>query len=441
MHYLILGKNGQRREQMAKFLELIRIKVPMDQAFQQAFQTTFETMERELREYIRQDRYPVVDAHFEKKLQLDNDMMSATVSEAEVQAYLGDLLLHSNRSESEAYLQRALALDPNLAMAHAAMGMLRVREGKTDEAHKSLERAAAANSQNYLIHYYYAYALSREGAVGSELVSTFTPETAAKIREELRKAIELRPDFPESYNLLAFVSLVTGTQLDESIAELKRAQHTSPGRNDFTYMLAQIYLHKEDYKTSRQLLEQLNNANVDEELRQRAQGLLRQVAAIEEQKARIQSVRNSVVTDNPSMVQTPYDPSSELRAVLRKPADGENQLQAMLVRIECDAKGIVFVVDAGGDRLLRLKTDRFEHVSITTYSTDASGELTCGPRKPENAVVVSFIPSSDADTKPIITRPRSANSRLKASDTNARIDGLLRALEFVPKDFKLKADK
>ena len=106
------------------------------------------------------------------------------------------------------------------------MGMLRVREGKTDEAHKSLERAAAANSQNYLIHYYYAYALSREGAVGSELVSTFTPGPAAKIREEFRKAIELRPDFPESYNLLAFVSLVTGTQLDESIAMLKAAQRS-----------------------------------------------------------------------------------------------------------------------------------------------------------------------------------------------------------------------
>ena len=441
MHYLILGKNGRRREQMATFLDLIRANMPMDQAFQQAFQTTFEIMEKELREYIRQDRYPVVAAHFERKLELDTDMLTTPVSEAEAQAYLGDLLLHSNRSESEAYLQRALALDPNLAMAHAAMGMLRVREGKTDEAHKSLERAAAANSQNYLIHYYYAYALSREGSVGSEWVTSFTPETAAKIREELRKAIELRPDFPESYNLLAFVSLVTGTQLDESIAMLKAAQHNSPGRNDFTYMLAQIYLHKEDYKTSRQLLEQLNTANVDEELRQRAQALLRQVAAIEEQKTRIRSVRNSVESDDGPLVQTPSDPSSELRAVLRKPGEGESQLQAMLVRIECDAQGIVFVVNAGGDRLLRLKTDRFEHVKITTYSTDASGELTCGPRKPENAVVVSFVPSTDAGTKSVVTRPRAANSRLKASDTSSRADGLIRSLEFVPKDFKLKADK
>ncbi len=438
MHYLILGKNGQRRNQMAKFLDLIRANIPIEQAFQQAFQTTFETMEKELREYIQQDRYPVVQGHFERKLELDTDMQTAPVSEAEAQAYLGDLLLHSNRSESEAYLQRALALDPNLAMANAAMGMLRVREGKTDEARMSLERAAAANSQNYLIHYYYAYALSREGSLGSETVTSFTPETAAKIRDELKKAIELRPDFPESYNLLAFVNLVTGTQLDESIAMLKGAQRTSPGRNDFTYMLAQIYLRQENYQASRKLLEQLNKPNVDEDLRQRAQGLLRQVVAIEEQKARIETVRPFAISDDAPLKQTPSDPSSELRAVLRKPADGESQLQATLVRIECDAKGIIFVVKAG-DRLLTLKTDRFEHVEITTYSPDVSGDITCGPRKTENAVVVSFVPSSDPAAA--VNRAKAANNRAKVSNAGLRTDGLIRALEFVPKDFKLKAER
>ena len=34
--------------------------VPMEQAFQQSFQSTFEKMEKELREYVRHDRYPIV---------------------------------------------------------------------------------------------------------------------------------------------------------------------------------------------------------------------------------------------------------------------------------------------------------------------------------------------------------------------------------------------
>ena len=148
------------------------------------------------------------------------------------------------------------------------LGMLRVREGKPDEARKSLEQAVAANSQNYLIHYYYAFALSREGMDQSRIVSAYTPETAAKMRAELKKAIELRPDYPESYSLLAFINLVSGSQLDESVELLKRALAVSPGRNDLVLMLAQVYMRKEDYKTARQLLEKLSGNTADAEMRQ-----------------------------------------------------------------------------------------------------------------------------------------------------------------------------
>jgi tetratricopeptide (TPR) repeat protein len=449
MHYLILGKDGQRLVQMTKFLNLMNAKVPMEQAFQQAFQTTFEVMEKELREYIKQDRYNFVSGHFERKLELDAEMQTMPISEAEAQAYLGDLLLHSNRAESEGYLQKALALDPGLPMANASMGMLRVREGKTDEARKSLERAASANSQNYLIHYYFAYALSREGIGDSPLVTGFKPETVVKIREELKKTLQLRPDFPESYTLLAFVSLVTGTQIDESVALLKRALVTSPGRNDFTFMLAQLHLHKEEYKIARQLLEQLNSPNVDETTREHAQTLLKQITAMEEQKARYEAINTpspstrqsassvgiNVAPTEPNLAQTPSDQSAYLQEVLRKPAAGETQLQATLVRIDCEKKAITFVIKTG-DRLLRLRTDSLEHVEITTYSPDVAGDITCGPRKPENMVVVCFVPSTD--TKASDTRARPSTARAKSADTAAKPDGTIRSLEFVPKDFKLK---
>jgi hypothetical protein len=79
-----------------------------------------------------------------------------------------------------------------------------------------------------------------EGAYSQEVIN--------KIQEHLRKAIELRPDFPESYNLLAFVSLITGQGVDESIAQMKRLLSTSPGRHDFMYMLGQLYARNGEYK-------------------------------------------------------------------------------------------------------------------------------------------------------------------------------------------------
>src|SRR6185295_4406035 len=104
-----------------------------------------------------------------------------------------DLLLHSRRKEAEIYIQKALKLDPNLAMAHASLGRLRFYEGKIDEARASLERAVQANSQNYLIHYYYAYILSRGNANDDARVPSYSPELAEKIHKELEKAISLRP--------------------------------------------------------------------------------------------------------------------------------------------------------------------------------------------------------------------------------------------------------
>ncbi|HEY6231963.1 MAG TPA: DUF1570 domain-containing protein, partial [Pyrinomonadaceae bacterium] len=130
MHYLVLGKDGQRMDQMGKFVELLNRSVPLEDAFQQAFSTSFENMEKELRAYIQRDRYPIISGSFTNKVTYDSAMQSAPITEAEAQAYLGDLLLKSNRADAEAYLQRALNLDPNLPMANASLGLLRVRQGK-----------------------------------------------------------------------------------------------------------------------------------------------------------------------------------------------------------------------------------------------------------------------------------------------------------------------
>jgi tetratricopeptide (TPR) repeat protein len=430
MHYLILGKDGQRMTQLGKFIELLSANVPMEQAFQQAFAMSFESMEKELRSYIQRDRYPIISGSFTSKVGYDTAMQSAPMTEAEAQAYLGDLLLHSNRAESETYLQRALALDPDLGMANAALGMLRVRQGRSDEARKSLERAVAANSQNYLIHYYYAYALSREGNRDMHTVMGFAPETATKMRAELKRAIQLRPDFPESYSLLAFVNLVTESDLDETLEMLKRALATSPARDDLVFMLAQLYMRKEDFKTARTLIDRLGRAS-DAELRQRAEGLRTQLGSLEEQLARIRQEKERLASDprttpefqnthdangQPVIVRE-VDPAAILRESLRKPAAGETQAQGTLVRIDCDAKGITFTVRIN-DRLLKLMTDNFSHVDLMSFSEDAGREVTCGPRKPEDNVVVCYLPLTD---------PR------------ARIDGTAKSFEFVPKDFKLKA--
>jgi tetratricopeptide (TPR) repeat protein len=310
-------------------------------------------------------------------------------------------------------------------MAHASLGMAYFYEGKVKEAHASLERAVEANSQNYLAHYYYAFTLSRS-ATGDAPVTGYSPDVAAKIREHLQKAIALRPDYLESYNLLAFVSVVTGDGIDDAIASMKSVLNIVRGRRDFMLMLAQLYMRKQDFKTSRGLLEQIVKMNPTEEERQHAEQLLNYINSYESARTQAEEANKRggigdplVVTTRtdsaPSAPQEPQDPSSYLREALRKPKPDETRLQATIVKIECSAKGIVFVVQSG-TRTLRLLTKTFDEIDLTTYDPKSGGEITCGPRKAETSVVVCYVPSTD--------------KKLGA-------DGVLKSVEFVPADFKL----
>ena len=419
MHYLIIGKAG-KVEQLGKFINLLAAKIPMEQAFQQAFETSFEAMEKDLREYVKKDRYNVIDGHFERKLELDTTTEATPLTEAEAQAYLGDLLVHSYRKDAYTYLEKAVKLDPDLTMAHASLGMAYFREGKVNEALASLERAVARDSKNYLAHYYYAFALSRPNPDAGPTSAGYSPEVIAKIREHLQKAIALRPDFPESYNLLAYTSLFTGQGIDESIASMKQIVSNSPGKHHYIFTLGQLYLRKGDYKMARELLEVVAKSS-EEEARGPAEQLLKQISLIEDAKraAATSGQREPVIVYDSKPTATkdaPTDPSSYLREVLRAPGPGETQLQATLVKIECETKGIVFVVQTANG-LLRLRTETFDDIEITTYDPKVSGEITCSDRKLENVVVVCYVPNTD--------------KRVKA-------DGVLKSIEFVPADFKIK---
>src|SRR5438132_2540186 len=158
VHYLILGNNGQRLAQLGKFLQLLNSGRTIDEAVSQAFQTDTVTLEKELKKYIEGHTFRMQIATFERKLEFDSEFTTSPLSEAEAQAYLGDLLLHVNRlNDAETRLQQALSLDQKQPMALASFGILRARQGRFDEAKKSLQQAANANSANYLVHYYYAY--------------------------------------------------------------------------------------------------------------------------------------------------------------------------------------------------------------------------------------------------------------------------------------------
>jgi FimV-like protein len=272
VHYLMLANNRQRQTQVGRYLSLLEAGVSVETSFNMAFQTSFGAMEKELSEYVRRDAFPTQRVGVGNKDGYGS-VQTEALTQAEADYYLGDLLLHIGRAaNAEEYFVEALSLDPNLTPAHAALGMLRARQGRLSEALGHLRRAAAT-SQNHLVHFLYAYALSRQGMSDEGGISQYAPETLQAIRSQLQTTIKLAPNFAEAYHLLAFVNLVANEQLDQSVDMIKRAMSLEPARQDLKLVLAQIYMKQRDTESARRLLESLARSD-DKRLREQAESLL-----------------------------------------------------------------------------------------------------------------------------------------------------------------------
>ncbi|HKP38468.1 MAG TPA: tetratricopeptide repeat protein, partial [Pyrinomonadaceae bacterium] len=426
VHYLILSNNGSRLPQLDKFLKLVAQNVAIKEAFKQAFQTDTETLEKELDRYVAGHRFTIKIATFGRKLEFDREITVAPLSEADAEAYLGDLLLHSSRlKDAESRLQKALALDPKHSMAQASLGILRARQGRFEESKNNLQAAVSGSSSNYLVHYYYAYALSRQGMDSTGAIQTYTPETVATIREELKKSIELNPNFPGSYSLLAFVNMVRGEELDASIELLKKALTLAPGRQDLSLTLAQIHMRQQKYDQAKQVLEPLRSAR-DRQIKSIAESLLTSIKNYEEALALLKNVgTGEPPVQNPDETGTagekkPMSPSEYLQDVLRKVEEGQERIQGLFLKLECDNKAVAYFIVKAPDRLFKIRALALDKVQLTAYTADAGSEISCGERKTPENVVVTFRPVKDP------------------KDQRAKIDGDAVAVELVPKDFVLK---
>lgn len=431
MHYLLQSNNGARNSQLTQFLNaLLDGKTPKE-SFTKAFQIDYATMEKELKKYVEQRTFRIQTATFKTKLTFDADIKVTPLSEANAKATLGDLLYHTNRiNEAETHLQTALALDADSILANTSLGLVKAKQRNFPEAKKYLEKAVALDDKNYLTHYQYAFALSREGMNENDYVTNYKDETVGKIRQALKKSIALNPDYAESYGLYAFVSIVQNDEIDQAINYMKKAVALAPGNQWYQMRVAELYQRKEDFVNARQIAEKVAQTADEPGLRSYAQNTLRSIDSYQAQMERVKNF-NDEQQKNPRQIYIESDkPLTEaeleklqnkamldsINEALRAPAADEKRVLGDLSSIECDSKGIVYTVNAGGETL-KLTSADFQSLTLMIYGVNPSNmQFGCGTLKSPVFGVITFRPKTNAKTKTI---------------------GEVVAIEVVPKDFKL----
>lgn len=202
---------------LKRLLELLVDKNPVRESFDAVYHAEPGLLETSLRDYVKTAAWTYTRIPYcmcESKpldwMQFNFDSTQSYVKEqgekkladAQVRFYLGDLLLHSGSLQAaETYLQAALQLDPQLAAAHASLAVLRVRQGRYDEAKEHIERALALHSDNPLPYLFYARLIRQQAPASSEL----SEEQLQNMQTSLLNAVRFGPNLNEAADLLSEV--------------------------------------------------------------------------------------------------------------------------------------------------------------------------------------------------------------------------------------------
>jgi tetratricopeptide (TPR) repeat protein len=430
---------GGRIESMGKFLDLLLRDTPPEKAFQEAFQSTYAQMEKELRKYVSQGRYMYTEVTFKNKLTFDSEMQTLPLEEADSNAYLGDLLYHTNRADdAEAFLVNSIKLKPDASMTNTTLAMVKLKQRKWDEARAYLEKAIAQDQKNHMAFYRYAYLLSREGRDEFGFVREFEKETAAKIRESLKKAIAINPAFTESYDLLAFVSLVNRDEMDEAVAMMLKALKYQPGNQKYALRIAEIYFNQGKLAESTALAEKIARTADDGEVRSRADSLTERIRQRQEIESRIAGLKNrsegmpvnsgqivpvlrrrenaGIATPAELAKATEEANIRSINETLRTLGEGESRVLGVVKKIECKGADITYTITAGGEEFTLTSKD-FEGLFVNAFVQEA------------NSVRIGCDEDISAMLAAITYKPRMT--------AKSAVRGDLIGVEFVPKNFRL----
>ena len=185
VHMLFLSERYPR-EEFPKLVGSLSVGKPAEATFQEVYGKSFEQVYKDLRAYMRQDRFfsGLVDIKLEKAAE-ELEVRAATALEAGlVQADLLSSVRGKREQAKQVYLDLA-ARHPDRWEVEEGLGYLARKDGNNDDALRHLGRAVEFGSTNPETHWAYGYALQNNGASNAEVIAA------------LEGAVRLKPDYKE----------------------------------------------------------------------------------------------------------------------------------------------------------------------------------------------------------------------------------------------------
>lgn len=154
--------------------------------------------------------------------------------------------IEGNFEKARQSFSDSIASDPDWSMPLLALGVTHLQTGNVQEAQESFDKAKSIAPADYRCYYLHAMALNRSPS------SEEAPTKEAAVKE-LRRAIELNPQFVKARVLLAQNEIAAGN-LQAAEAQLRSALRTDPTESDALYKLALLCRRKGKLPEAEQLM-------------------------------------------------------------------------------------------------------------------------------------------------------------------------------------------
>lgn len=401
VHYMMFA-TPERRAQFMTFLNSVAQGGRPADVFKRVFNQELTAFQKTFEAYIQQRMaWNAFEMNTAGGLDRTKDMPARVLTEAEAEAYLGDLLLHTQRpADAETHLTKALKLDAKLGIAQASMGRLLMQTNKTAEAVPYFQRAIELDPDNYLTHYYYAALLNRGRGPASDIDAT-------TMRAELKKAVQLAPHFAEATLMLANLNLARDIEIPETVEMLATALRTSPGNDYMASQLAFALSRTQQKETGRSLaLNLLAKPSLDEVVKLNLQNLLAYLdrAAEVDRMNRQTAARNNAPPEiRPDVVRDPApeftkEERERLERALDNTPPGMARIRGTMTLLDCRNGGVTISLVTDG-KTVKLHTNNPNDLKFTTYIAAVSKQIACGPM-PNGGIpaVILYKPRAEADS-------------------------------------------
>jgi serine/threonine protein kinase/Flp pilus assembly protein TadD len=195
-------------------------------------------------------QYQDAEQYFRKAIGLDSSYAQAFAGLSCVLQFLGNDVSRRDQAyaDAEGAAVKALTLNPNLAEAHTALGLINMnRHWDWPGAEREFRRAIELNPNYATAHHWYAEFLDTQGRFNEAL-------------QEIEQAQQLNPTLAVIHEDAGKILSFAG-RLDEAETQLREAIVLNPYTGDPHMWLAQTYAQKKDFSKAFAELNELERLN------------------------------------------------------------------------------------------------------------------------------------------------------------------------------------